>query len=142
MQLYVKATSNYPDGMTLTDFEELGPIWRGESIVIPFGEERRVLTVVGWTDLFMGRPCEVYVVKARNIPRDIQGKQVGEPITGFLVYGGNSGVRVLDDERDPQEFDAHLPRGFGAPIVWVEDVADLPADVRAVVEGDSDAGQD
>jgi len=51
-------------------------------------------------------------------------------------------VRVLDDEREPQDFDAHLPRGFGMPIIWIDDPADLPDAVRAVVEGGNDAGQD
>lgn len=136
MELYVKATSNYPGGMPLTIFEELGATWTGDQIVIPFGEgdERRDRIVVGWSDLFMGQPCEVSVVKARNTPRDITGKVIEEPSVGYLVYGGNSGVRVLDDEREPQEWDAHLPRGYGMPIVWIEDVNDLPADVRAVVD--------
>ena len=138
MQLYVKMTSNCPDGMTLTTFELLGPTWEGEQILLPFGEgdERRVLPVVGWTDLFFGQACPVSVTKVRNTPVDITGKQVAEPITAYLVYGGNSGVRVLDSDREPQEWESHLPPGWGMPIVWVESATDLPDDVRAVVESD------
>lgn len=95
-----------------------------------------MLPVVGWTDLFMGRPCSVSVTRVRNTPVDITGKPAGEPATAYLVYGGNSGVRVLDGDRELQEWESHLPPGWGMPVVWVEDAADLPDDVRAVVESD------
>jgi hypothetical protein len=124
-QIYVKPTSNC-EGMPLQTFERLGPEWVGDSLILPFGPEGTEYEVVGWTDLFGGSPCQVHVVRVRHIPR-------GEE--GYLVYGGNSGVRILDDEADPiPGVDDHLPRGYGMPIIWVEDVGDLPPDVRAVVE--------
>jgi len=137
LQIYVKATSNCLSGMPLTTFEELSPTWSGESLYIPFGPsegKRKRLRVVGWTDLFNGRPCPVHVVKARH--ESAEGP-------GYLIYGGNSGVRVLTKKRPAKDdatlmalgdYDAHLPPGFGMPIIWIEDIADLPRKVRAVVE--------
>jgi hypothetical protein len=124
-ELYVKNTSNCP-GMALRVFERLGPEWTGESVLIPFGPEddARPLEVVGWTDLYTGQPCEVHVAKVAH------GSQ-----EGWLVWGGNSGVRVLDPEAEPVPgVNDHLPRGYGRPLVWIEDPSDLPAEVRDVVE--------
>jgi len=120
-ELYVKSTSNC-EGLPLQSFERLGAEWNGESLRLPFGEgaEARTLDVVGWTDLHFGSRCPVHVVKARH----------GD-FVGFLVYGGNSGVRILDtDDADGVD---HLPPGWGTPLVWVADVADLPLPVRDVV---------
>jgi len=136
LQLYVKATSNYPDGLPLQGFERLSPEWTGESVLIPFGPEGRLLEVVGWTDLFTGRPCAVHVLRVRWLPHqrpDISGGP-DQAIEGYLVHGGNSGVRILDDEAEPTPgVDDHLPRGWGRPLVWIEDEADLPFAVLAVV---------
>jgi hypothetical protein len=123
MQVYVKSTSNC-DGLPLTTFEVLSPIWTGESIRIPFGPEGVEHDVIGWTDLFFGSPAPVHVARVSHRGRE-----------GYLIWGGNSGVRVLDDQAEPVPgVDDHLPRGWGQPIIWVEDPDDLPADVRAVVE--------
>jgi len=139
MQIYVKATSNC-DGLPLQFFEELSPTWKGESLELPFGEgeERRMLIVVGWTDLFGGRPCPVHVTKVRWLPYPDEARQVlggpAEPREGYLVWGGNAGVRILDEEATSTPgVDDHLPRGYGRPIIWVEDVGDLPPEVREVV---------
>jgi hypothetical protein len=123
--LYVKSTSN-SEGMPLTMFQPLGPEWVGDELSLYFGEDedRRQFPVVGWTDLFFGTPTRVHVVKVEH-----QGA------VGFLVYGGNSGVRILSDEAHAVAgVNDHLPPGWGMPIIWVEDAADLPDEVRAVVD--------
>lgn len=134
LQLYVKMTSNCPDGLPLTMFEVLGEPWQGASIMLPFGDPAagpvKVLEVVGWTDLFTGRPCRVTVVKAR----------APDGSMGYLVHGGNSGVRLLDPTAEVEPGAAHLPPGYGRPLVWVEDPADLPGEVLAVI--DPAAGSD
>jgi len=123
MWLYVKHTSNCP-GLELQRFELLSPTWTGERIRLPFADGRK-RTVVGWTDLFGGRPCRVHVARARH--------ESGQE--GILVWGGNSGLRVLDRSVKPTPgLDDHLPRGWGVPIIWVEDADDLPAGVRQIVE--------
>ena len=124
MELYVKSTSNYPAGFPLTHFKRLGPTWEGQEIVLPFGEGpvRRHHPVVGWTDLFMGRPCSV------KVARVLVGK-----VEGFLVWGGNSGLRILCDRRKPEEWEAPLPTGRGMPIIWIDAPADLPEEVREAV---------
>lgn len=125
MELYVKQTSNCPNGLPLIRFELLSPIWEGESVLVPFGDEvdRDYFRVVGWTDLLMGRPCDVKVAKVRF-----------NSSIGFLVWGGNSGVRILDPRREPEDWEAQLPAGWGMPIVWIEYAEDIPEDVLAVVE--------
>ncbi len=58
------------------------------------------------------------------------------PQEGYLVERGSSGVRILDKNAElTPRADNHLPRGYGQPIIWVEDVNDLPANVRKIVEG-------
>ena len=138
-QLYVKPTSNC-EGLPLQTFERLSPEWSGERVTLSIGEEgdARPLEVVGWTDLFTGRPCEVHVARVRWLPHERPDISAGptEPQEGYLVWGGNSGVRILDDEAEPTPgVDDHLPPGHGSPIVWValEDVADLTLEVRDAV---------
>jgi len=138
LTIYVKQTSNC-EGLPLQSFEELGPTWTNERVTLLFGESPDVADydVVGWTDLFTGRPCSVNVVKVRWLPHkrpDISGGPPG-PIEGYLVYGGNSGVRILDaDAESTPGVDDHLPPGYGKPLVWIEDAGDLPAEVLAVVD--------
>ena len=135
MQLYIKNTSNC-EGLPLQNFQELSPTWTGEGMTIPFGPEMRRLEVVGWTDLFGGRPCPVHVARVRWMPHqrpDISGGPT-EPQEGILVWGGNSGVRVLDDEAEVVEgVDDHLPPGWGRPMLWIKAEADLPFAVRDVL---------
>ena len=121
-ELYVKETSNCPELPRLT-LERLGPEWTGDSVLLPFDDidETNVYRVVGWTDRFGGSPCKVRVAKVRH--RDD---------VGFLVWGGNSGVKLLDPDAIPG-VDEHSARGHGMTVVWVEDAGDLPDDVRAVV---------
>jgi len=123
-QIYVKNTSNC-EGLPLQTFELLSPEWTGSEVLLPFGPERKWLRVVGWTDLFFGSPCAVHVAKVRHLP-------TGE--VGYLVWGGNSGVRILDEDAPVLPgVDDHLPRGWGRPVIWVEDVEDLPPEVQSVV---------
>lgn len=123
-ELFVKPTSNC-SGMA-EGFIRLGQIWSGERLRLPFGEGDKIGTydVVGWTDLHSGSPGPVHVAKMQR------GWS-----TGFLVWGGNAGVRVLDDDAEPTSgVDDHLPPGHGRPMLWVDDVLELPREVRDVVE--------
>lgn len=123
IQIYVKTTSNC-EGMPLQTFELLSPIWTGDKIRLPFGEPPRVREVVGWTDLFNGQACPVNVAKVR----------AGDSV-GWLVWGGNSGVRILDKTAPVTPgVDEHLPPGYGRAIVWVNDASELPADARKMVK--------
>jgi hypothetical protein len=135
-QLYVKNTSNC-EGLPLQSFERLSEKYINDSVVIPFGEdERRILEVVGWTDLYFGQACQVHIARVRWLPHkrpDISGGP-DVAITGFMVWGGNSGVRILDPGAEPIEgVDDHLPRGCGRPLIWIEDLTDLPDAVQKVV---------
>jgi hypothetical protein len=139
-QIYVKSTSNC-EGLPLQSFERLGPEWTGESLRLPFGEgeEIQTLEVVGWTDLHLGSPCPVHVARVRWLPHDRPDISSGpaEAQEGYLVWGGNSGVRILHDDAEPTPgVDDHLPPGYGRPIVWValENVGDFPADVQNTLE--------
>jgi len=134
-QIYTKNTSNC-EGLPLQTFERLSQEWTGDSLVIPFGPDREEFDLVGWTDLFGGSPCAVHVARVRWLPHkrpDLSGGPT-EAQVGFLAWGGNSGVRILDPDAEPTPgVDDHLPPGYGRPIVWLQDEADLPLDVRDVV---------
>jgi hypothetical protein len=141
-QLYVRASSNYPPGLPLQTFERLGPEWKGESLHLRFFSqegEARTLEVVGWTGSFaVGRACPVHVTRVRWLPQHSRPAHEvatgpAEPMTGYLVWGGDSGLRVLDPEAAPEPGAGHLPRGFGQPLIWLENPADLPAEVQEVV---------
>jgi hypothetical protein len=124
LTIYVKPNSNC-HGMPLTSFSELSPTWQGEQLVIPFedGGARRNLPLVGWEDLFFGSPCSLRVVRVRTSGHE-----------GFLIYGGNCGIRILDERAESiPGMDDHLPRGYGTPILWIDHVEDLPEEARAVV---------
>jgi len=109
MDIYVKNTSNC-SGLPLTSFEELSPTWSGDSVVIPCGEPPKKRKVIGWTDLRFGSPCRVSVTKVQAPGGEI----------GFLVWGGNSGLRIpaLD---------------YGTQIIWVSTLEELPTEVQKVV---------
>lgn len=127
LEVYIKANSNCP-GMPLIAFTMLSPVWQGEHLVIPFGEdeERKDNTVVGWTDLFFGSRCPLRVVRVQTNEQ--------APREGYLVYGGSNGIRVLDEHVPlTPGIDDHLPRGYGRPILWIEDLEALPEEVRTVV---------
>lgn len=129
MQIYVKQTSNYPAGMPLIDVTVLSEIWVGESLMLAMGKNgEHTRKVVGWTDLCSGRQCPVSVARFQW-----EGKE------GYLIWGGNSGLRVLDEEHEPEEWEAHLPRGYGRPIFWVAlgDERDLPSEVMEVIRDGS-----
>ena len=110
--------------MPLTSFELLSDEWEGNSIVLPFGahgEERHVVT--GWTDLIFGNPYPDIVRGAPAIVHVAKVRQ-GDHV-GFLVYGGNSGVRIGGKN------------GRGMPVIWIEDENDLPTHVRQFVNPSS-----
>lgn len=128
MDIYVKSNSNHPPGLPLMHFEELGEEWTGDAIRVGVGDGgRKVRKVVGWSDLYGGSPCDIRVVKVRTQEGDI----------GYLVHGGNSGVRVLGKEYAPiPGVDDHLPRGYGMPFLFIEErnLADIKSrEVRAFV---------
>jgi hypothetical protein len=123
INIYVKPNTNCGP-LPLMTFEVIGEVWRGESLTLPFGPDGEEHQVVGWCSLFGGSTCPVSVAQVRLTS--------GE--TGFLVWGGDWGVRVLDDSVFPAPGEERLPRGWGMPIIWVADPNDLPPDVRAVVE--------
>jgi len=122
ISVYVKPNTNC-EGLPLTIFEVLGEEWRGESLILPFGPDGEEHQVVGWCSLFGGSPCPVRVARVRAPSGEM----------GFLVWGGDWGVRVLDDSASP-DGEEWLPPGWGMPIVWVECGGDLPSHIREVVD--------
>ena len=112
-------------GRFLPAFEVLGAEWVGKSVHIPFGVDRkRSLDVVGWSDRAGGQAVSVHVVKASADGR-----------VGYLVYGGDGGVRIIDQEADADPEPAErFTRGRLAPLVWVANGQDLPPAVQEVVE--------
>ena len=122
ISIYCKNCSNVP-GMTLTNFELLSEIWEGESMLIPFGPEGdEKKRVTGWTDLLFGNP---YPDVVRGAPTTVCIARVraSDGQVGYLVYGGNSGLRIGGKS------------GYGQPIISIEDENDLPEKERDAFRG-------
>ena len=127
----VAGTQNYPSGYSTQSFELLSPVWAGSILLLPLreeeGDKKKLREVTGWDAVYRLGPTSVHVARVRTDT----GKE------GYVVYGDAAGVRVLDKGADVKtKGDEYLPPGHGRPFVWIaqEDVADLPEDVRAVVE--------
>lgn len=132
LRIYVQSSANYPKDYRQS-FELLGPVWEGEYLHLRFGEPpyQRVRTVVGWRGCIEGTACPIRVARARW--RSPEGQEE----VGVLVWGGNAGVRILDStfSKPPTSGKRrYLLPGLGVPIIWVEDPADPPPEVRAVIE--------
>lgn len=121
---YVKNTSNC-EGLPLgwdADIEVVKDHGAKECLVAKTGDDLTPRKIVGWTDLFMGQPCSVHLYEV-----NWQGHN------GFLLCGGNSGIRVIANEEDEdfrEEYQAHLPNGWGLPIMFIEDKNDYIGDQK------------
>ena len=111
-------------GRSLPAFEVLGAEWVGQSVRVPFGADRkRSFDIVGWSERAGGQAVSVHVVKVSADGR-----------VGFLVYGGDGGVRIVDQAPDTgPEPGERLAGGHAAPLVWVSKIEDLPVAVQEVV---------
>lgn len=126
--LYVKPTAKQP-GTRLLSVTRLGPQWTGPRLHLRDPERVGLHEgdIIGWSDFYTGSACDVHVVRATD----------GEH-SGWLVWGGTLGLRALPPEiRDVDavrrgEWDAR-------PLLWVDDPALFPDDVRAVVAEESAA---
>ena len=113
---YVKQTSN-SDSLDLgwdrdiTVIEELGSHTNAR---VHVGADRKVRTVVGWTDLFGGSATTISAYRAE-----------WHGAAGILLCGGNSGVRILANEGEAGDGNAHLTPGWGMPVMWIEAEDDL-----------------
>lgn len=123
VEFYVKPTSNC-EGLALTTLHQLfGGTWstlryRADSIMLKTGNDLTPRQVVGWTDLYGGTSCPVNVYE-----------RIGdEDDPAVALVGGNSGVRILaneDEDFEPAPGAEHLPPGWGAPVLLVEEFADI-----------------
>jgi hypothetical protein len=106
MDIYVKPNSRC-QGMPLTHFEELGPVWSGQPEIYFEGDNRELLPVAGYSSLFGGHIVDCHIVLS-----EIDGLQ------GYLIYGADFGLIIGKGSNS-----------FGSPILWVEDANDLPEEV-------------
>ena len=126
MKISVKKNRNC-DGMPETEFMELGPKISGRELVYHLDnsdpKKERVFRIVGWTAEGGETPYEVTSVRAQD--------RLGRP--GTLIYGGDGGVRILDEDAEREgEENEHL-RGYGFPIIWIEDGKGLPHEVLQIL---------
>ena len=122
--LYVKSTATRP-GTRLMSVTQLGPEWRGRRLSLrePARLGLREPDLVGWSDFYTGSACDVHVAYASDGQR-----------SGWLVWGGTLGLRSLPSAVD----DPGTVRDGSweeRPLLWVEDPAVFPDEVRAVVAG-------
>jgi len=123
-ELSVHPTEGSP-GLPPTLFERLSSEWSGTSIKLPFwlGYWQLMLPVVGWSMNNGGNACAVHIVKSRY-----------KGAVGFLVYGGDGGVRVLSDDKELFSGTVGLfHRGWVQPFVWIEKARDLPKEVQQII---------
>lgn len=121
VQFYVKPTSNC-EGLPLTTLSQLfGGEWsaerfRADSILLKTGEDLTPRFVVGWTDLYGGIPCQLAAYE-----------RIGdEDLPAVALVGGNSGLRIMANmDEGAVDPDDHLPPGWGAPVLLVEDFDDI-----------------
>ena len=134
MKISVKKSINC-EGMPETEFIELGPKISGGELVYHLDnsdpERERVFRIVGWTAEDGGTLYEVTSVRAQD--------QLGRP--GTLIYGGDGGVRILDENAERTGEENKNLRGYGFPVIWIEDGKGLPHEVLKIlgVLDDSDA---
>jgi hypothetical protein len=116
---YVKPTSN-SGGLQLgwdAGIEVVEELGEHVAALVKTGDELEPRQVVGWTDLFTGRPHKLSAYRI-----NWQGHH------GILLCGGNSGVRVLANDDDPDfrpDHQAHLPNGWGLPVMFIQDETDF-----------------
>ena len=121
--LHVKPTAFDP-GIGLMSVTLLGPRWTGKRLCLlrPSELELDHGDLVGWSDFYGGGPCQVNVACASD------GRN-----SGYLVWGGTLGLRVVPEhvvDVDRQLGDVLESRS----VVWIKDAANLPEEVRRVVE--------
>ncbi|HEX7002706.1 MAG TPA: hypothetical protein VF168_00775 [Trueperaceae bacterium] len=102
----------------------LGPRWTGKRLSLLRPSELGLDhgDLVGWSDFYGGGPCHVNVACASD------GRN-----SGYLVWGGTLGLRLVPEhvvEIDRQLGDILDSRS----VLWVKDAANLPPEVRQVVE--------
>ena len=107
-----------------------GPQWSGRRLRLqqPGRVGLRESELVGWSDFYTGTACDVHVARASD----------GEH-SGWLVWGGTLGLRAVPVGVE----DVEALRGGeweARPLLWLDDPALLPDEVRAVVAAESTAG--
>lgn len=124
--LYVKPTAKQP-GTRVLSVTRLGPQWTGPRLRLRDPERVGLhqADIIGWSDFYTGSACDVHVVRATD----------GEH-SGWLVWGGTLGLRALPAEIDDVDT---VRRGEwdARPLLWVDDPALFPDEVRAVVADES-----
>jgi hypothetical protein len=121
--LYVKP-SPANAGTRLMSVTRLGPQWTGGRLRLtdPQRLGLRHGDIVGWSDFYSGVPADVHVARAAEGQR-----------SGWLVWGGTLGLRSVP--ADLEDLSVVRSRWWDArPVLWVDDPAQFPEEVRAVVE--------
>lgn len=99
-----------------------GKRWSGERLTLTGHAELGLEgpDLIGWSDFYGGGPSKIHVAYASSGSR-----------AGFLVWGGNLGLRVLPAGASfaPGARD-DLP---ALPLLWLPDPGHLPAQVRAAI---------
>lgn len=126
MKIAVKKSMNC-EGMPETEFLELGPKISGRELVYHLDnfnpEKERVFRIVGWKAEGGETPYEVTSVRAQD--------RLGRP--GTLIYGGDGGVRILDENAERKGEEDERLRGYGFPIIWIEDGKGLPHEILEIL---------
>lgn len=133
LTITVQTSANFPPGLEATDFQPLSPTWTGPQVSLPLGGGDHRLPIVGWAGN-PGQAAPLHVVRAWHWREPGIAGSLTEII---LVYGGDAGVRILDDTTAPSPgIDEDLPRGQGLPLLVLDaeqTLPQLPPEVQAVL---------
>lgn len=110
-------------GTPLMSVTRLGPEWTGRRLRLRDPARLGLANpeLIGWSDFYAGSACDLHVARATDGTRQ-----------GWLVWGGTLGLRAVPCEGDAED----RARWEGRPLLWIEDPAVLPEDVRRVVDRD------
>lgn len=126
--VFVKPTARRPNS-TFVSLQRSGPVWKGARLRLERPDELglRFPVLIGWSDFYGGTPAPVAVAWASDGER-----------SGWVAWGGSQGLRAVP-ESDEAAADAIASATFEErPLLWIDDVRMLPAEVAAVVARDED----
>lgn len=126
--VFVKPTARRPNS-TFVSLQRSGPVWKGARLRLERPDELglRFPVLIGWSDFYGGTPAPVAVAWASDGER-----------SGWVAWGGSQGLRAVPEGDEAAAVAVASSTFEERPLLWIDDVRMLPAEVAAVVARDED----